>query len=125
MQILKRCIWGFVLLHSNHTYVMILLNTETELQTFFQDNDQALIAYFLDTNCEGCEELLPAFAEIVEEEPYRQIRFGLIQAQPGSIAENLVSQRQVPFVAIYKHGEMIKCGSINSEKEFRKLLRKF
>lgn len=101
------------------------INTEDELNAFFQGNEAAVITYFLDEDCEGCEELLPLFVEISEEPALENIKFGLMQAQPGSIAENLVKQRAVPFVAIYKNGEMIKCGSVNSEKEFRKMLRKF
>ncbi|MFC5271350.1 thioredoxin domain-containing protein [Adhaeribacter terreus] len=104
---------------------MNLINTEAELNAFFEQNEQAVITYFLETDCEGCEELLPLFEEISEETELEKISFGLMQAQPGSIAENLVKQREVPFVAIYKNGEMIKCGSVNSEKEFRKMLRKF
>jgi hypothetical protein len=62
---------------------------------------------------------------LAEEPAYQKIKFGLMPAQPGSIAENLVSQRQQPFVAIYKNGEMIKCGTVASEKDYRKMLRKF
>jgi thiol-disulfide isomerase/thioredoxin len=104
---------------------MTFIQTDDELSAFFQDNELAVITYFLEEECEGCEELLPVFEEISEEETFSKIRFGLMLAEPGSIAENLVKQRQVPFVAIYKNGEMIKCGSVNSEKEFRKMLRKF
>lgn len=104
---------------------MTLLNTEAELTTFFEQNELAVISYYLETECEGCEELLPVFEEIAEEPDHEKISFGLMLAQPGSIAENLVKQKEIPFVAIYKNGEMIKCGSVNSEKEFRKMLRKF
>ena len=104
---------------------MNFIQTEDELAAFFQANEAAVITYFLDEACEGCEELLPVFNEISEEEPFRNIGFGFMEAEPGSIAENLVKQRNVPFVAIYKNGEMIKCGSVNSEKEFRKMLRRF
>ncbi|MBK0403215.1 hypothetical protein I5M27_09475 [Adhaeribacter sp. BT258] len=104
---------------------MTLLNTEAELSAFFEQNEQAVITYYLETDCEGCEELLPVLEEIAEEADQEKISFGLMLAQPGSIAENLVKQKEIPFVAIYKNGEMIKCGSVNSEKEFRKMLRKF
>ena len=99
---------------------MNFILTEDELTAFFQAKEAAVITYFLEEDCEGCDDLLPLFQEISEEEAFRYM-----QAEPGSIAENLVKQRQVPFVAIYKNGEMIKCGSVNSEKEFRKMLRKF
>jgi len=104
---------------------MTFIETEAELNAFFEQNEQAVITYFLETDCDGCEELLPLFEEISEEEAQEKISFGLMLAQAGSIAENLVKQRAVPFVAIYKNGEMIKCGSVNSEKEFRKMLRRF
>ena len=104
---------------------MNLISTEAELNAFFADNTHAVISYFLGDECEGCDELLPVFGGISREPGYEQIRFGAMQAQPGSIAENLVNQRGVPFVAIYKNGEMIKCASVNSEKEFRKMLRRF
>ena len=104
---------------------MNLINTEAELTDFFQNNELAVITYVLKEDCEGCEELLPVFEEISEEPVHEKINFGIMQAQPGSIAENLVKQREVPFVAIYKNGEMIKCASVNSEKEFRKILRRF
>ena len=104
---------------------MNFILTEDELTTFFQNHEAAVITYFLDEDCEGCEELLPVFNNISEEDGLRQIGFAFMEAEPGSIAENLVKQRQVPFVAIYKNSEMIKCGSVNSEKEFRKMLRKF
>ena len=104
---------------------MNFILTEDELTAFFQNHEAAVITYFLDEACEGCEELLPVFNEISEEESLKAIGFGFMEVEPGSIAENLVKQRAVPFVAIYKNGEMIKCGSVNSEKEFRKMLRKF
>jgi len=104
---------------------MTIINSEQELTAFFQNNAFAVITYFLETDCEGCEALLPIFEEISEEPNQEEITFGLMLAQPGSIAENLVKQSEVPFVAIYKNGEMIKCGSVNSEKEFRKILRRF
>ena len=103
---------------------MNFILTEDELAAFFQNYEAAVVTYFLDEACEGCEALLPVFNEIAEEDSFRQIGFGCMEAEPGSIAENLVKQRAVPFVAIYKSGEMIKCGSVNSEKEFRKMLRK-
>ncbi len=104
---------------------MNFILTEDELTAFFQATDAAVITYFLEEACAGCEELLPVFNEISAEEPFRNIGFGFMEAEPGSIAENLVKQRAVPFVALYKNGEMIKCGSVNSEKEFRKMLRRF
>ena len=104
---------------------MNFILTEDELTAFFQAKEAAVITYFLEEDCEGCDDLLPLFQEISEEEAFQNINFGYMQAEPGSIAENLVKQRQVPFVAIYKNDEMIKCGSVNSEKEFRKMLRKF
>lgn len=104
---------------------MNFILNEDELTAFFQGSNAAVIVYFLEAACEGCEELLPVFNEISEEEPLAKIGFGFMEAEPGSIAENLVKQRGVPFVALYQNGEMIKCGSVNSEKEFRKLLRKF
>ena len=104
---------------------MNFILTEDELNAFFQAKEAAVITYFLEEDCEGCDDLLPLFQEISEEPELEKISFGLMQAQSGSIAENLVKQREVPFVAIYKNGEMIKCGSVNSEKEFRKMLRKF
>ena len=50
---------------------MTLLNTEEELNLFFQDNAFAAITYYLETDCEGCEALLPVFEEIAEEPAQR------------------------------------------------------
>jgi thiol-disulfide isomerase/thioredoxin len=104
---------------------MITINNEQELEAFFEGNEQAIITYYLEQECEGCEDLLPVYEELAEDPAYQNIKFGLMLAQPGSIAENLVKQKEVPFVAIYKAGEMIKCGSVNSEKDYLKMLRKF
>lgn len=103
---------------------MTTINNEQELTAFFEGNEQALIIYYLEQECAGCEELVPVFEELSQEPAYKNVKFGLMLAQPGTIAENLVKQREVPFVAIYKNGEMIKCGTVNSEKEYLKMLRK-
>ncbi|KAA9340196.1 thioredoxin domain-containing protein [Adhaeribacter soli] len=104
---------------------MTTINNEQELTAFFEGSEQAIITYYLEQECEGCEDLLPVYEELSQEPAYQHIKFGLMLAQPGTIAENLVKQREVPFVAIYKNGEMIKCGTVNSEKEYLKMLRRF
>lgn len=100
----------------------IIEGTESQLAEIFANNRFVIIKYHTDNDCPACIMMLPIFTAVSMEEQYKGIKFIRLSSDNNKVAEALINNRKVPFIAVYRDGLLVECDTVNSEEELRDML---
>lgn len=93
--------------------------------TFEEKISKGIVAvkYYADW-CGSCKLFAPKFRRISDEEGYADIEFLDVNAEQNEKARKLAGVDNLPFLAVFKDGQLIEGSATSKEDYFRTMIEK-
>lgn len=88
-----------------------------------KSNDKVVVKYYADW-CGSCKLLAPKYRRISEDEQYDDIAFLNVNAENNPEARKLAGVDNLPFIAIFKEGELVEGEATSKEDQLRNMIEK-
>lgn len=95
--------------------------TDADLRQLVYKREHVIVK-FIDKECEICKELAPSFEELAELPQYKDVLFLRMDAKENPVSLQEVRYSRSPFMATYKKGVLLDCGSVSTQEEITDLL---
>lgn len=88
----------------------------------FLENELIVVNYQPKTDCKGCKEMNDLFEKMANMEDFKKVKFLWVDSRNNPIAEQFISKKQEPFIAVFKEGFLVECDNVSEEKDLRDML---
>lgn len=88
---------------------------DSTFEKLLKDNDKVVVKYYADW-CGSCKLFAPKFRRLSDDERFSETVFLDVNAEENEIARKLAGVDNLPFFAVFKHGELVN-GSPTSKEE--------
>lgn len=94
----------------------VALLTDSDFQTNIAAHDKVIVKYFADW-CGSCKLFAPKFKRLSGDERFTGIEFIEVNAELNPEARKAAGVDNLPFIATFKNGQLVK-GESTSKEEF-------
>ncbi|GAB4328549.1 MAG: thioredoxin family protein [Flammeovirgaceae bacterium] len=102
---------------------MVLDATDQNFQTFLKENSKVVVKYYADW-CGSCRLFKPKFKRMSEDVRFAEIKFLDINAEENPESRKMANVNNLPYFAIFKHGQFLEGFSTNKEEAVVELIQK-
>ena len=95
---------------------MVHLVTDENFKKILADNPNVIVKYYADW-CGSCKLFSPKFKRLAADERFAGVCFIEVNAEENTEARKVGGVDNLPFIATFKNGELVK-GDATSKEEF-------
>ena len=94
----------------------VLTATDADFQSLLKDNEKVIVKYYADW-CGSCRLFSPKFKRMSDDERFSGVAFLEVNAEKSPNARKLAGVDNLPFIAVFKKGELVE-GTCTSKEEY-------
>ena len=94
----------------------VLLSTDTDFKSLIASNNKVIVKYYADW-CGSCKLFGPKFKRLSNDERFNGVTFIEVDAEKNEEARKMAGVNNLPFIATFKNGELVK-GEATSLEDF-------
>lgn len=98
----------------------VTVANDQNFQSLLTENDLTVVKYYADW-CGSCKLFAPKYRRVSEEEQYSDIAFLDVNAEENPQARHAAGVNNLPFLAVFKNGELV-AGDASSKEEYLRSL---
>ncbi len=103
---------------------MAVINaTDQEFKSELENNSTVVVKYYADW-CGNCRLFSPKFKRVSNEEAMQQIAFLEVDAENNPLARKAAGVDSLPYLAVFKNGELLEGSASSKEEYLRQLIEK-
>lgn len=100
----------------------IIKSNDAGFMKILQRHPNVVIKYHSEIACPVCVTLLPVYIRLSQKAEYSEITFVRMDADENPVAQKLIKDNKLPFLAVYKGGLLVECGTVKSGKEIEDMI---
>lgn len=93
---------------------------DSEFKEVLSNNSKVAVKYYADW-CGSCKLFAPKYKRVSNEEEWNDVVFLEVDAENNEVARKAAGVDNLPFLAVFKDGELLE-GSAGSKEEYLKSL---
>lgn len=101
----------------------VTIGNDQNFNQLLSKHENVVVKYFADW-CGACKMFAPKYRRISEEEQYKNVLFLDVNAEENPEARHAAGVDNLPFLAIFKNGQLLEGSASGKEEYLRKLLEK-
>ncbi|GCD77293.1 hypothetical protein JCM31826_07750 [Thermaurantimonas aggregans] len=101
----------------------VIVTNDQTFKQLISENEKVVVKYYADW-CGACKMFAPKYRRVSDEEQYKDIVFLDVNAEENPDARHAAGVDNLPFLAIFKNGQLIEGSASGKEEYLRKLLEK-
>lgn len=101
----------------------VTLVDDSNFQEHLGQSELAVVKYYADW-CGNCKLFSPKYKRVSNEEQYAGIQFLDVDAEKNPGARKAANVDSLPYLAIFKNGELVEGSASSKEDYLRKLIEK-
>ena len=101
----------------------VILSTDADFNKHLSDNPKVVVKYFAGW-CGSCRLFAPKYKRVSEEDGNSDIVFLEVDAEKNPEARKKASVDNLPYLAVFKDGELVEGSASNKEEYLRSLIEK-
>ena len=101
----------------------VQLATDADFKDILTSNEKVVVKYFA-TWCGSCRLLAPKYKRVSNEDEYQDTVFLDVDAEKNPEARRAAGVDNLPYMAVFKNGELVEGSASNKEDYLRSLLAK-
>lgn len=96
---------------------------EQEFEQQLKDHEKVAVKYYADW-CGSCKLFAPKFRRLSEDDRFEGISFLDVNAETNEKARKMAGVDNLPFIAVFKNGELVEGMATSKEEKAVELLEK-
>jgi thioredoxin-like negative regulator of GroEL len=92
----------------------VITATDADFETLLKDNEKVIVKYYADW-CGSCRLFTPKFKRLSADERFAGVAFVEVNAEKSPNARKLANVDNLPFIAVFKNGELVEGASTSKE----------
>lgn len=101
----------------------VTIANDQNFKQLISDNPMVVVKYYADW-CGACKMFAPKYRRVSDEEQYKDIVFLDVNVEENPDARHAAGVDNLPYLAIFKNGQLIEGSASGKEEYLRKLLEK-
>lgn len=101
----------------------VTVSTDKDFNTLLQSTPVVVVKYYADW-CGSCKLFAPKFNRISNEEGYAGMTFLDVNAEENPGARKAAGVDNLPFLAVFKNGQLVEGAATSKEEYLRKMIEK-
>ncbi len=97
--------------------------TDADFRTLLDTNERVIVKYFADW-CGSCKLFAPKFRRLSTDERFTSVTFLEVNAETDPEARKAAGVDNLPFFAVFKHGQLLDGGATAKEERVVEMLEK-
>lgn len=102
---------------------MVTKANDGDFGQFLSSDDVVAVKYYADW-CGSCKLFAPKYRRISDEEQFTNVRFLEVNAEENPAARKSAGVDNLPFLAVFKNGQLVEGSATSKEDYFRGMLDK-
>jgi len=103
---------------------MAVINaTDQDFKNYLENGNTVVVKYFADW-CGNCRLFAPKYKRVSNEDEMQEITFLEVDAEKNPEARKAAGVDNLPFMAVFKNGELVEGSASSKEEYLRKLIEK-
>lgn len=99
----------------------VQVTTDQEFKEIIESGKAVAVKYYADW-CGSCKLFAPKFRRLSEDDRFKNIEFLDVDAENNEEARKLAGVDNLPFIAIFKDGNLVEGSATNKEEAVVKML---
>lgn len=92
----------------------VITASDADFEALLKDNEIVIVKYYADW-CGSCRLFTPKFKRLSADERYAGVAFLEVNAEKSPNARKLANVDNLPFIAVFKNGELVEGASTSKE----------
>jgi thioredoxin-like negative regulator of GroEL len=92
----------------------VITATDADFDALLKDNEKVIVKYYADW-CGSCRLFTPKFKRLSDDERFGGVAFVEVNAEKSPNARKLASVDNLPFIAVFKNGQLVEGASTSKE----------
>jgi thioredoxin-like negative regulator of GroEL len=92
----------------------VITATDADFDALLKDNEKVIVKYYADW-CGSCRLFTPKFKRLSDDERFGGVAFVEVNAEKSPNARQLANVDNLPFIAVFKNGELVEGASTSKE----------
>ncbi len=92
----------------------VITATDADFDALLKDNEKVIVKYYADW-CGSCRLFTPKFKRLSDDERFAGVVFVEVNAEKSPNARKLANVDNLPFIAVFKNGELVEGASTSKE----------
>ena len=101
----------------------VINSTDQDFKNYLENSNTVVVKYFADW-CGNCRLLSPKYKRVSNEDEMKDITFLEVDAEKNPEARKAAGVDNLPFMAVFKNGELVEGSASSKEEYLRKLIEK-
>ncbi len=101
----------------------VTIATDSNFSEQLSNNEVVVVKYFANW-CGSCKLFAPKYNRVSNEEQYSNITFLDVNAEENPQARKAAQVDNLPYLAVFKNGELVEGSASSKEEYLRKLIEK-
>jgi thiol-disulfide isomerase/thioredoxin len=101
----------------------VITANDSNFTNHLADSKIAVVKYYADW-CGSCKLFAPKYNRIAKEDQYSSITFLDVNAEESPLARKLAGVDNLPFMAVFKDGQLVEGAATSKEEYLRKMIEK-
>lgn len=93
----------------------VIAANDTDFEQLLKDNDKVIVKYYADW-CGSCRLFTPKFKRLSDDERFQGVAFVEVNAEKSPNARKLAAVDSLPFIAVFKGGQLVEGASTSKEE---------
>lgn len=102
---------------------MVTVATDNDFKTYLEQHEKVVVKFFAGW-CGTCRLFAPKYKKIAEKETFKDVLFLDVNAEENPMARKLAGVSNLPFFAVFKHGNLVAADSTAKEEGVENLIQK-
>lgn len=101
----------------------VINSTDQDFKNYLENGNTVVVKYFADW-CGNCKLFAPKYKRVSNEDEMKDITFLEVDAEKNPEARKAAGVDNLPFMAVFKNGELVEGSASSKEEYLRKLIEK-
>lgn len=101
----------------------VIVATDSNFSEQVKNNEVVVVKYFANW-CGSCKLFAPKYNRVSNEDQYGNITFLDVNAEENPQARKAAQVDNLPYLAVFKNGELVEGSASSKEEYLRKLIEK-
>jgi thiol-disulfide isomerase/thioredoxin len=102
---------------------MVTISTDADFSTLLAGHPRVVVKYFANW-CGTCRLFSPKYKKMSEKDEFKEVLFLDVNAEENPEARQRAAVNNLPFFAVFRHGELIANDNTSKEEAVEALIRK-